>query len=224
MALPGSLLLIDRKGNLVQTFANAFIQGPWDFTVDDQGNQVHVFVSNSITGTISRLDLAFNGGVFSLKGAFTIASGYTHHADPVTFEVSPTGLAFDVRRDVLYVASTGDNTVFAVRNAGRLSQSLGTGQALFSGGHLHGALAMVLAPNGHLLISNSDEFNPNPQEPSAIDVYTVNGQFIGQIFVDPNLGGAFGLNIANVDAEVVRFAAVNDNQNTLTIWTLNMPE
>jgi hypothetical protein len=159
---------------------------------------VHVFVSNSITGTISRLDLAFNGGVFSLQGAFTIASGYTHRADPATFEVSPTGLAFDATRDILYVASTGDNTVFAVRNAGKLNQSLGTGQGLFSGGHLHGALAMALAPNGHLLISNSDEFNPNPQEPSAIDEYTVNGQFIGQIFVDPNPGGAFGLNIANV--------------------------
>jgi hypothetical protein len=44
--------------------------------------------------------------------------------------------------------------------------------------------------NGHLLISNSDEFNPNPQEPSAIDEYTVGGQFIGQIFVDPNQGGS----------------------------------
>ena len=131
-----------------------------------------------------------------IQGAFTIASGYTHHADPATFEVSPTGLAFDDKKDVLYVASTGDNTVFAVRNAAKLSQSNGEGQPLFSGGHLHGALAMVLAPNGHLLISNSDEFNPNPQEPSAIDEYAVDGQFIGQIFVDPNQGGAFGLNIA----------------------------
>lgn len=223
-ALPGSLLLIDSKGNLVQTFANAFIQGPWDFTVNDQGNQVHVFVSNAITGTISRLDLAFNGRQFSLQGAFTIASGYTHHADPTTFEVSPTGLAYDGQNDILYVSSTGDNAVFAVRNAGRLNQPIGTGQPLFSGGHLHGALAMALAPNGHLLISNSDEFNPNPQEPSAIDEYTVNGQFIGQIFVDPNPGGAFGLNIAQIGGDMVRFAAVNDNQNTLTIWTLNMPQ
>jgi hypothetical protein len=52
----------------------------------------------------------------------------------------------------------------------------------------------------------------------------VGGQFIGQIFVDPNQGGAFGLNIADVDEDVVRFAAVDDKQNTLTIWTLNMPE
>jgi DNA-binding beta-propeller fold protein YncE len=223
-ALPGTLLLLDSKGNLVQTFVSPFIQGPWDLTVDDQGNHVRVFVSNSITDTISRLDLVFNGSQCSMQGAFTIASGYTHHADPATFEVSPTGLAFDRKKDVLYVASTGDNTVFAVRNATRLSQSNGQGQALFSVGHLHGALAMVLAPNGHLLINNSDEFNPSLQEPSAIDEYTVGGQFIGQIFVDPNQGGAFGLNIADVDEDVVRFAAVDDNQNTLTIWTLNMPE
>ena len=78
---------------LVSNFNNA--QNTWDFTVDDEGNRVHVFVSNSITGAISRLDLAFNGRQFSIQGAFTIASGYTHHADPATFEVSPTGLAYD---------------------------------------------------------------------------------------------------------------------------------
>ena len=120
-ALPGSLILIDSNGRLVQTVVSPFIQGPWDFTVNDQGNQVHVFVSNSITGTISRLDLALNGSQFSLQQAFTIASGYTHHADPATFEVSPTGLAYDGQNDILYVASTGDNTVFAVRNAGSVS-------------------------------------------------------------------------------------------------------
>jgi hypothetical protein len=52
----------------------------------------------------------------------------------------------------------------------------------------------------------------------------VDGRFIGQIFADPNAGGAFGLNIVKVSDNVVRFASVDDNQNTLTIWTLNMPE
>jgi hypothetical protein len=39
-ALPGSLLLIDGNGRLVETIINPVIQGPWDFTVHDEGNIV----------------------------------------------------------------------------------------------------------------------------------------------------------------------------------------
>jgi hypothetical protein len=38
------------------------------------------------------------------------------------------------------------------------------------------------------------------------------------------LGAAFGLNIVAVTDDVARFAAVDDNANTLTIWTVNQPE
>ena len=96
-ALPGSLLLLDRNGNLLNTYTSNEIQGPWDFSVYDQGGTVWVFVSNSINGTVSRIELVFDGGNFSIKSTATIASGYTHHADPATFEVSPTGSAYDPR-------------------------------------------------------------------------------------------------------------------------------
>ncbi|MGA8658677.1 MAG: hypothetical protein WB586_21275 [Chthoniobacterales bacterium] len=81
----------------------------------------------------------------------------------------------------------------------------------------------MLAPNGHLLVSNSDGINLNPNEPSEIVEFTVQGRFIGQLSVDPNAGGAFGLNIVAVTDDVARFAAVDDNTNTLTIWTVNQP-
>ena len=44
-AAPGSLLLIDRNGNLVNVFTSNQIQGPWDFSVYDKGDKVWVFVS-----------------------------------------------------------------------------------------------------------------------------------------------------------------------------------
>jgi hypothetical protein len=114
MAEPGSLLVIDRNGHLINTIVSALVQGPWDFTVHDEGNLVQVFVSNVLTGTVSLLDLLFDGGNVLLKSAAVIASGYRHRPDPATFEVGPTGLVYDQRRDILYVASTGDNEVFAV--------------------------------------------------------------------------------------------------------------
>jgi hypothetical protein len=222
-ALPGSLLLIDKNGNLAAPpLVNSFIQGPWDFTVHDEGTNVKVFISNVVNGTVSRLDLSFNGGTFAVKNAAVIASNYVHRVDPATFEVGPTGLAYDAQRDILYVASTGDNEVFAIRNAGSRASSEGTGRVIYTDNvHLHGALAMVLAPNGHLLVSNSDGINANPNQPSEIVEFTVEGKFIGQLSVDPALGGSFGLNIVKVSDDVVRFAAVDDNANTITIWQLN---
>ena len=221
-ALPGSLLLIDRNGNLVQTFVSDAIQGPWDFTVFDQRERVTVFVSNSITGTVTRIHLVLTGPTYTMTGAAIVASGYTHHADPATFEVSPTGLVFDPTKNILYVASTGDNAVFEVRDAFYRRASGGPGRLIYADpAHLHGALAMVMAPNGHLLVSNSDEFNPDPNQPSEIVEFTVSGRFIGELSVDPNLGGAFGLNITNDTDDAVRFAAVDDNANTITIWRLN---
>jgi hypothetical protein len=222
-ALPGSLLLIDKNGKLAAPpLVNSFIQGPWDFTVQDEGTNVKVFISNVVNGTVSRLDLSFNGGAAAVKNAVIIASNYTHRVDPATFEVGPTGLAYDVQRDILYVASTGDNEVFAIRNAGSRASSEGTGRVIYTDNvHLHGALAMVLAPNGHLLVSNSDGINPDPNQPSEIVEFTVQGKFIGQLSVDPALGGSFGLNIVTVSDDVVRFAAVDDNANTITIWKLN---
>jgi hypothetical protein len=80
---------------------------------------------------------------------------------------------------------------------------------------------MVMAPNRHLLVSNSDGINPDPNQPSEIVEFTVQGKFIGQLSVDPAQGGAFGLNIIQYIDDPVRFAAVDDNANTNTIWKLN---
>lgn len=220
-AAPGSLLLIDANGNLVNTFTSNEIQGPWDFSVYDQGSTVWVFVSNAINGTVSRIELVFTGNNFAIKSATTIASGYTHRVDPATFEVAPTGSAFDSQSGILYVASTGDNAVYAVRDALNLRASKGPGTVIYSDQmHLHGALAMVFGPNGHLLVSNSDGINPDPNQPSEIVEFTVKGQFIGEISVDPNQGGAFGLKASKVIDNLYHFAAVDDNANNITIWTL----
>jgi hypothetical protein len=54
-ALPGSLLLIDKNGNLAAPpLVSSFIQGPWDFTVQDEGANVKVFISNVVNGAVSR--------------------------------------------------------------------------------------------------------------------------------------------------------------------------
>ncbi len=81
---------------------------------------------------------------------------------------------------------------------------------------------MVLAPDGHLLVSNSDGINSDPNQPSEIVEFTVNGQFVGQLSVDPAQGGPFGLNILQVTDDVVRFAGRSIETNYVR-WR-NSPE
>jgi hypothetical protein len=57
---PGSLLVIDNKGNLLSMITDPTINGPWDMTVNDQGDNVTAFVSNVFAGTVLRLDLHIN--------------------------------------------------------------------------------------------------------------------------------------------------------------------
>ena len=80
---------------------------------------------------------------------------------------------------------------------------------------------MVEAPNGHLLVSNNDGINPDPNQPSEIVEFTKQGAFVKELSVDPNPGGAFGMAIYTV-GDVATFAAVDDNTNSLLMWTLDL--
>jgi len=46
------------------------------------------------------------------------------------------------------------------------------------------------------------------------------GRFIAQMQVDPTPGSAFGLAFGLSSSGQSQFAAVNDNTNTATVWTL----
>jgi hypothetical protein len=219
---PGSLLVINNQGKLIQTITNAAIQGPWDMALVDGGDSAMAFVSNALTGTVIRMDFAVSSSGLKLLSTKTIASGYVHRGDPVTLFVSPTGLVYDGRRNVLYVASTGDNAVFAVSNAAERQSDNGLGSIIYQDNvHLHGALAMTMAPNGHLLVSNNDGINPDPNQPSEIVEFTIDGRFVKQLSVDPNQGGAFGLAVSTTEDKAI-FAAVDDDTSTLLVWTLNL--
>lgn len=219
-ATPGSLLVINNRGKLVNTITDATINYPWDMALVDNGATAIAFISNALTGDVTRLNLSESGAGVKLVKATTIASGYVHQADPVALFDSPTGLVYIPDQDVLYVASTGDNAVFAVSNAASRTADGGRGRVIYQDKvHLHGALAMILAPNGHLLVTNNDTINPDTTRPSEIVEFTVAGQFVKEISVDPALGGSFGL-ATEVGPQFPILAAVDDNTATIDIWHL----
>jgi hypothetical protein len=224
-ATSGSLLVINNEGHLVSTISGSEISGPWDMTVLDEGNQAIAFVSMVLSGRVVRLNLNVSATGVTVANTTVIAGGYKHRADPVAFEVGPTGLVFDPTLNVLYVASTEDNAVFAVQDAATRGNSGSRGTVIYAdANHLHGPLAMAEAPNGHLLVSNSDVINSNPHLPSEIVEFTKQGQFITQLSVDPLQGGSFGLAVnlvaVSLSGGTAFFAAVDDNTATLTVWKI----
>jgi hypothetical protein len=217
----GSLLVINNQGKLIQTFTSSEINGPWDATVVDNGDRASVYISNALDGTVSRIDFAVSFSGLTKLNHYTIASGYMHQGDPAALFDAPTGLVYDGRTDRLYVASTLDNAVFVVKDASRRTSSAGPGDIVYQDNtHLHGALAMAEAPNGHLLVTNNDVINSDPNQPSEIVEFTKHGEFVKEIPVDPNLGGSFGLAVEKVNNDTAILAAVDDNTASITIWTL----
>jgi len=225
-AKAGSILVLDKHGQLVNTITSPLIDGPWDATLHEHGTTAHLFVSNALTGTVSRLDLHVSATNVTLQKAIPVASGYAHRCDPAALVVGPTGLVYDHKTNQLFVSSTADNAIFVVAGAGTTMMDLGRGALVYMDAtHLHGPLALVRAPNGDFLVSNSDVINSDPAQPSEIVEFTREGQFRRQLSVDLNQGGSFGLNVhRDFSTDTVQFAAVDDSTNTLTIWTLPMPE
>lgn len=223
-AQPGSLLVIDNTGKQIQSIANAWINYPWDMALIDRGDRAIAFVSNALDGTVNRLDFKVSSSGLTLVGGANVASGYMHQGDPVTLFDAPTGLVYDENRDVLYVASSADNAVFAVRDAAGRKSSAGTGRIIYSDStHLHGALGLAEAPNGHLLVTNNDAINSDPTQPSEIVEFTKDGEFVKEISVDPMQGGSFGLAVYSKGDSAV-FAAVDDVTSNLIVWTFNLDD
>ncbi|MCL1618745.1 hypothetical protein LIX32_21225 [Ralstonia pseudosolanacearum] len=220
----GSLLVITPQGKLLSELKDpTLLDGPWDMTVIiDNGPQVTAFVSNVLNGTVARIDLNIGpNGATLLQSSHLIASGYAHRPDPAALVVGPTGLAYDAAHDVLYVASTNDNKVFAIAGAAALAHDNGPGSVIYQdSNHLRGPLALALAPNGDLVTANGDAINPDPNQSSEIVEFTPDGRFVAQMQVDPAPGSAFGLAFGLSSSGQPQFAAVNDSTNTAIVWTL----
>ncbi len=217
---PGALQIISPFGVLQSVIADqTIVNGPWGLAFNEDNAGAHVFITNVLNGTVTRLLLQRVGGSLTLAKSTVIASGLTHRGDPAALELGPSGLLYDAANDILYMASSTDNAIYKIANA----STVDTNQALVlpvvqDAVHLHGPLDLGFTPTGHLLVADSDGSNVDPNQPSEIVEYTRDGTFVAQFSLDPNNGGAFGLAIQHI-GRFSRLATVDDNASTVTIWT-----
>jgi hypothetical protein len=190
----GCLVVLDSQGSVAGVIAGPNINGPWgNMAVIDNGTTATLFVSNTgfdvgppdgkppviEKATVLRLELAIADGKPPMVTKQTvIANGFGEQADKDVFIIGPTGLALG-KGGVLFVSDALSNRVAAIADAATRTDSAGTGREVTKDGLLKRPLAMVMAPNGHLLVTNG----LNGQ---VVEIDPDSGKQIYARWVDPN--------------------------------------
>ena len=166
----GCLVVLDNSGKVAGVIKSDKISVPWgNMAVIDRGDTATLFLSNSGFGvgapdrertiykkaTVLRIELSIPaGGVPVVQSETVIADGLSERAARDVFLVGPTGLALGTDGKTLYVSDALNNRVIAIDDAPTRGASAGNGREITKDGLLRRPLAMILAPNGNLLITN----------------------------------------------------------------------
>ena len=226
----GCLIVLDNQGKVASTIVSANINDPWgNMAVVDNGDHATLFLSNAGFGvggadgnppvfkqaTILRLDLDIpQGKAPVVKQETVIASGFGAQADKGVFLVGPTGLALSPDQKLLYASDAIGNRVTEIDDPMTRDTSAGVGRQLTADGFLHRPLAMVTAPNGHLLVTNA----LNGQ---VVEIDPATGKQLYARWIDtdkaqspPGNGDLFGIAMT---PEGDGFYYVQDDVNTLVL-------
>jgi hypothetical protein len=223
-AQAGCLIVLNRWGQPVETFAGGDIDGPWDMTALDLGNAAVLFVSNVLNGTVAaspntvhkgtvvRIVLALadddQGGKPRIIAHSVIASGFPERTDMAALVIGPTGLGLG-QDGTLYVADTLGNRIAAIPEALFRNSDAGIGNTVSQGGALNGPLGLAIAPGGDILTVNAGDGNLVETTPGGTQVAV-------KSIDTSNMGGGtlFGLAISQ-SGNGVYF--VDDGDNTLDL-------
>jgi hypothetical protein len=109
------------------------------------------------TSTVLRLALAIPPGKPPAITSMTVVGdGFAARADRDNFLLGPTGLAL-APDGTLYVTDGLDNLITSIPQALTRTASAGTGTVITQDGLLSWPLAMVMTPQGHLLVCNGKD-------------------------------------------------------------------
>jgi hypothetical protein len=229
----GCLMVFDANGKLATTWSGPDINDPWgNMAVVDVGESATLFISMSgfdvpdwrvtepTTGysvvvnksTVLRLQLSIPAGRPPMIVSRTVvANGLGQRASRDVFMIGPTGLALGAD-NTLYISDAVENRIVAIADATTRTTSGGTGREITRGGMLRRPLAMIMAPNGHLIVCNA-------QNGQVVEIDPVAGRQIVAQWVDinqaqspPGNGDLFGIALT---PDGKGFYYVEDDMNTL---------
>jgi hypothetical protein len=207
-AKAGCLLILNKRGKVVETLSGAPINGPWDMTALDEGDSAQLFVTNVLNGTVKANGRVVNRGTVVRIGLSlpdegnpveesrsVIASGFPERTDPAALVIGPTGVGLD-EDGTLYVADTLANRIAAIPHAVSRSSDANRGRTVSQNGALNFPLGLGLAPNGNIVVVNGGDGNMVETTPggSQVAVKTVEPTGAGTLFglaVARNIPGVY---------------------------------
>lgn len=229
----GCLLVISPAGELVATWTGPEINSPWgNIATVDKGATASLFISmagfdvpgpevhDPATGysvtiskaTVLRLDLTIADGKPPVIAKRTVvANGFGQRADKDVFMIGPTGLAIGAD-DTLYVSDALENRIVAIPEATTRTTSAGTGREITRDGLIARPLAMVMTPNGHLLVCNSKNGKVVEVDPVAAKQIAAQWIDTDQAQSPPGSGDLFGIALT---PDGKGFYYVEDDMNTV---------
>ena len=231
-AQAGCLIVLDSQGRVRETWAGGGINGPWDMTEAGFGNNVALFVTNVLNGTVAADggdpsatpgNVVYGGTVLRLDVAVSpfrppvitsdtvVGDGFAERTDPAALVIGPTGDVLSPS-GTLYVADTQNNRIAAIPDAlWRWTPVHHGGFTVSEGGYLNAPLGMTLAPNGNILTVNGGDGN--------IVETTPGGTQLDAILLDssgspPGAGALFGLAVTPFGHGII---FVDDATNNLDL-------
>ena len=235
----GCLIVLDKNGNVAETISGPLINGPWDMTSFEIGDQVALFVTNVLNGTVAANGSVVNEGTVVriylrespihppvVEAETVIGSGFSQRTDPNALVIGATGVALSApcnifdRQDcveganfpferVLYVADTLNNRIAAIPDPFIRFTSAGTGITVSEGGALSQPLGLIVAPNNHIITANAGNGNGVEVTPRGAQVATSPLDLSGQ-----GAGTLFGLVFDTANGELFY---VDDGNNFLDV-------
>ena len=221
-AKAGCLLVLNSMGQVVETIANAGINGPWDMTALDLGKVAFLFVTNVLNGTVAANGAVVNAGTVLrltlfipsgkmplLIGETLIGSGFAQRTDPAALVIGPTGVGLGAG-GTLYVADSLQNRIAAIPQAITRTVTAYSGLDVTANGALNDPLGLAIAPNGDIITTNGNDGNAVETTPSGTQVATAT--------LDSATGAGTLFGLAPVpDGSGLYF--VDDGTNTLNEFT-----
>jgi hypothetical protein len=226
----GCLIVLNSAGSVVRTISGGHIDGPWDMTGRQVGDDAVLFVTNVLNG-LSPTDpptTIVNGGTvvrvvldlftYRVDSETMIANGLPERNDPNALVVGPTGVGLGFNGAVLYVASTEDSRITAVPAPFFLQgPRFGPGFTVTSGASLNAPLGLTVAPDGDIITVNGGDGK-------AVETVPFGGQQIATAQLDntmvpglPNGNGTlFGIALTP-NGKGLYF--VDDGSNTLNLFS-----
>jgi hypothetical protein len=226
----GCLIVLNSAGKVVRTISGGHINGPWDMTGVQVGDDAVLFVTNVLNGLSPTADpttVVHQGTVVRLvldlrtdrvDSETVIANRLPERNDPAALVVGPTGVGLGFGGSVLYVASTEDNRITAVPAPFFLpGPFFGPGVTVTSGGSLNAPLGLTVAPNGDVITVNGGDGK-------AVETAPFEGMQVATVQLDntpipglPNGNGTlFGIALTP-NGKGLYF--VDDGTNTLNLFS-----